>query len=62
MKRVSNRDITTTRHQLETNHVRKVQSFLTTYRFKENGENYSIDWLIAIKAHSYMYAYIFLYI
>ena len=31
VKRVSKRDITITRHHLETNHVRKVQSFLTTY-------------------------------
>ena len=30
-ERVSKRDITITRHHLETNHVRKVQSFLTTY-------------------------------
>ena len=31
VKRVSKRYITITRRHLETNHVRKVQSFLTTY-------------------------------
>ena len=31
VKRVSKRDITITRHCLETNHVRKVRSFLTIY-------------------------------
>ena len=55
-KRASKRDITITRHHLETNHVRKVQSFLTTYwEFKENDENYTIDWLIAMKAHPYIF-------
>ena len=31
VKRVSKRDITITRHHFETNHVRKAQSFRTTY-------------------------------
>ena len=31
VNRVSKIDITIARHHLETNHVRKVQSFLTTY-------------------------------
>ena len=36
------------------NHVRKVESFLTTCELKENRKNYTIDCLLAMKAHPYI--------
>ena len=53
-KRVSKKDITITRHHLEINHGRKVEISNYIWELKENGENYTIDWLIALKAHPYI--------
>ena len=55
---VSKRDIAIARHHLETNHVRKVQR-LSNYiwELKENIENHTIDWSIAMKAHPYIHPY-----
>ena len=55
MKTVSKRDITITRHHLETNHVRRVTELSNhILELKENVGNYTIDWLIAMKAHPYI--------
>ena len=52
VKRVSKRDITITHHHFKNKSPQKSTELSNhIWELKKNSENYTIDWLIAIKAH-----------
>ena len=55
MKRVSKRDITIPRHHLKINRGKKSTEHSNyIWKLKDNSEIYTINWLIAMKAHPYI--------